>query len=965
MAKKISELDPAGTITGAELAELVQAGASKQGTLQAIIDALAPRNAAAITGLTGGGATNLDGLATANGAIRLGTMVILSISNIGCIYQLVAGAQAENSPSIIRPDDYAASTNEVVWRLQQLKVVGDGGGKIKSASNVGTAGVGIFKNKKRGLLEFKKLNAASTKVTITDDSENDEVDVDVNEANLTLGNIGGTLSNAKLKAMAENTVKGRISAGTGDPEDLTPTNIREIINVEAGADVTDDENVRAALALATADIAVNGQRITSVGTPTQSSDATPKDYVDALAHGLDWKKSVRVATGSNIVLSGTQEIDGLFVVPGDRVLVKTQPVASQNGIYIVADDAWIRSEDANADNEVTSGLAVFVEHGSLNASTGWVLATHDPITLGTTALTFTQFTGGGEITATNIGPSGVGIYKQKQGNELQFRKITSASNSLRVLERPDSVVLILFPATDAAAGIVQRATDAQAKAGESETTYVSPAQVKAIGSGGGRSGSRITTSSDSITLTKADDQVQAVIMTIANRVVKLPDTRTLTEGDSVFVISNYSGRIPFKLTDADNVVIGEVLAGEQARCELLIQSSAAGFWIIEKSRVDEPFYMFGVTEDFENDPTERFSHTVLMRLNRTTALFCYVAGDFKKDFRLKAVVLNITATSISFGTPVVVADDISGYTGTTSPFGGTALSYNKAVLFYSTGSSFTSDSNETGAVLSISGSNIVVSKQSLSVTTGVTANRVACEKVSETKVIVNMAAALFVATITGTRITTGTPYITNGGLPRIIVVSESKVVIATGRAGGSIKSFSIVGNTITFINSITIGGSVTENYIFWLGEKTSDRQLMFCSTLIGHQDSAFLDINEIGLFGMDTTPITGAIFQGPPQLIQGHVDNLDILSILTAPTFLEGRMLLYNNDYYDNLAKVRSREQVLRVVYQDYAGNITWSPKKVIPQIKSLCENVEAFSNTRYLFYSASDKRFYMVAIPR
>lgn len=74
---------------------------------------------------------------------------------------------------------------------------GGGSGEVNTASNVGTAGVGIYKQKTGVNLEFKKLNAGSARVTITDDTGNSEVDVDVVEANLTLTNLGGTLSVAK------------------------------------------------------------------------------------------------------------------------------------------------------------------------------------------------------------------------------------------------------------------------------------------------------------------------------------------------------------------------------------------------------------------------------------------------------------------------------------------------------------------------------------------------------------------------------------------------------------------------------------------------------------------------------------------------------------------------------------------------------------------------------------------------
>jgi len=115
-------------------------------------------------------------------------------------------------------------------------------------------------------------------------------------------------------------------------------------------------------------------------------------YVDAVAAGLDLKASVRAATTGNITLSAPQTIDGVSVIAGDRVLVKNQSTPSENGIYVAAAGAWSRSTDADVSAEVTAGMFTFVSEGTANGDTGWVLITNDAITLGSTGLTFTQFT---------------------------------------------------------------------------------------------------------------------------------------------------------------------------------------------------------------------------------------------------------------------------------------------------------------------------------------------------------------------------------------------------------------------------------------------------------------------------------------------------------------------------------------------------------------------------------------------
>lgn len=153
------------------------------------------------------------------------------------------------------------------------------------------------------------------------------------------------------------------------------------------------------IAAPTTAVALNGQRITGLADGTAATDAVTKQQLDSVSSGLDVKASVRVATTANITLSGTQTIDGVAVVAGDRVLVKDQTTASANGIYVVAAGAWSRAADADSNAEVTAGMFTFVEEGTANADSGWVLATNGAITLGTTALTFTRFSSAAALTA--------------------------------------------------------------------------------------------------------------------------------------------------------------------------------------------------------------------------------------------------------------------------------------------------------------------------------------------------------------------------------------------------------------------------------------------------------------------------------------------------------------------------------------------------------------------------------------
>ena len=236
---------------------------------------------------------------------------------------------------------------------------------------------------------------------------------------LTLANAGTAGTYTKVTTDA----KGRVTSGTT----LSATDIPTL----TAAKISDfDTQVRTSrldqMAAPTAEVSLNSQKITNLATPTADTDAATKAYVDASRSGLDVKASVRAATTANITLSGTQTVDGVALIAGDRVLVKDQSTASANGIYVVAASTWSRSTDADTDAEVTSGMFTFVEEGTVNADSGWVLSTNNPIVVGSTSLAFAQFSGAGQITA------GAGL--TKTGNTLDV-----VGTADRILVNADSV----------------------------------------------------------------------------------------------------------------------------------------------------------------------------------------------------------------------------------------------------------------------------------------------------------------------------------------------------------------------------------------------------------------------------------------------------------------------------------------------------------------------------------------------
>jgi hypothetical protein len=204
----------------------------------------------------------------------------------------------------------------------------------------------------------------------------------------------------------------------------TPNAIAGITGSAGSATTPSKEDHTHALVPA-ADIAWGGYKITSLGAPSADGDAANKGYVDSVAQGLDVKASVRLATtgalsaytftstaGGTITsdVNGALSIDGVTPSVADRILVKneTSGNAPYNGIYVVTTVGdgstpyvLTRSTDANTSAEVTSGMFTFVEQGTTNDNSGWVLTTNNPITLNTTALVFAQFSGAGTYTASN------------------------------------------------------------------------------------------------------------------------------------------------------------------------------------------------------------------------------------------------------------------------------------------------------------------------------------------------------------------------------------------------------------------------------------------------------------------------------------------------------------------------------------------------------------------------------------
>lgn len=208
---------------------------------------------------------------------------------------------------------------------------------------------------------------------------------------------GGGVGIAEALTVSESngTITLTLNVADTDSAGLLPASFWQMLN-DATSDATASKLVKR-------DASGNAK----VATPTDSAHIATKGYVDAARQGLDVKQSVRVATVSPINLATDLEagdtIDGITLVAGDRVLVKNQSTATENGIYVaVASGAASRSSDANGTvdiGELKPGTFAFVEEGTTNSDKGFVVSTNGTITIGATAIAWTQFSGAGSFTA--------------------------------------------------------------------------------------------------------------------------------------------------------------------------------------------------------------------------------------------------------------------------------------------------------------------------------------------------------------------------------------------------------------------------------------------------------------------------------------------------------------------------------------------------------------------------------------
>jgi len=382
------------------------------------------------TALTGANNT----LATTSAALTIKTVTSgnLTISSVADLILQHGGtlnlATQANSVTIL--DDNAAALDINEGGTSYIKLVTTNGGeKIELGKNVEVTGtLDVSSSATVNSLSANGAIAAAGNLTIN-----------TNKFSVASGTgntiIAGTLNgqgdvdfDAALNVDGATTLNGNVTLGNAGGDTITVTGTPTFgtsADFDGGFTVAGSQTVD-----------VGGNKILNVGTPTQTTDAANKGYVDSVKQALDIKDSVRVASESNLSATynngtsgvgatltadanGAVSIDSTSLTSGDRVLVKAQTDASENGIYSVTTVGDVsnpyvltRTTDADSSSEVTGGMFTFVEEGS-NADAGFVLSNiTGSATLGTDDLTYTQFSGAGSVTA------GTGL--AKSGNTLSL-----------------------------------------------------------------------------------------------------------------------------------------------------------------------------------------------------------------------------------------------------------------------------------------------------------------------------------------------------------------------------------------------------------------------------------------------------------------------------------------------------------------------------------------------------------------
>ncbi|HEX7295269.1 MAG TPA: hypothetical protein VF251_05915 [Pyrinomonadaceae bacterium] len=292
----------------------------------------------------------------------------------------------------------------------------------------------------------------------------------------------------------------------------------------------------------TADQSMGGNKLTNLDDGTNPGDAINLSQLEAAVAAIasgSAKNVVRLATTANIVLSGTQTIDGVAGSADDRVLVKNQTAPEENGIYLMKSGAWVRTTDADSWTELV-GAIVPVAEGTANHDTVWLITADQGGVLGTTAVTTVQLPGPSDILA------GAGMTRTGQTLDVVAAdtSLTVGANNVAVnpgdgIEISSGVRVKLDGSTLARSGSGMKVADA----GITGTQLA--ASVAGDGLSGG-AGSALSVNTDDSTIEKSSDALRvkdagitsAKLGTGARRIVRETPSGSVNGSNDTFTLAN-------------------------------------------------------------------------------------------------------------------------------------------------------------------------------------------------------------------------------------------------------------------------------------------------------------------------------------------------------------------------------------------------------------------------------------------
>lgn len=336
------------------------------------------------------------------------------------------------------------------------------------------------------------------------------------------------------------------------------------------------------LAAFTGNVAAGGNKITGLADGTVSTDAATYGQLVSLINGLDMKASVRVATTTAGTLASSfangSTVDGVTLATGDSILIKDQSSGSENGVYTVnSSGAPTRRADADTSAEVTGGLTVWVNEGTVNGDTQWTLTTNDTITLGSTSLTFSQ---------TDAGAVTVDSSLTKTGKQLGRAALTgdvTASAGSNATTIANGVVSLAKQANLAANSVIGNLSGSSTT--PSAVSATSAATASTVATRDANANTRVnntvegfqtvTSAAGTTTLTVSSVRTTQITGSTTQTVV-LPDATTLVVGQSFVIINRSTGNVTVNANGGG--LVQTMVSGSFLTVTVTAIGSAAGTW---------------------------------------------------------------------------------------------------------------------------------------------------------------------------------------------------------------------------------------------------------------------------------------------------------------------------------------------------------------------------------------------------